>query len=174
MEHGGKQFWILEQSAIDEALLAELQRGLDRQSWELDALDSKASALLSTAGIIVTILLALLRWWFSDPGSEMRVCPVAFVIGILWFVAVVGVAIWALRVRRFWRPIYATEEEINEYRSLDRDELIGQLLKQYIGAHEMNQDTKVEKISKVNAASAVLLAGLLYLAILAGYTVWSS
>jgi len=147
---------------------------LDRQSSELDALDRKASALLSTAGIIATILLALLGWWFSDPASQLGVCPLAFVVGIFLFVVVVGVAIWALWVRPFWRPIYVAVKDIEEYRSSGHDDLTRQLLHQYIGAHERNQTTKVEKIRKVKAASAFLFLGVLYLGILAAYVILSS
>lgn len=174
MEHEETQLWMLEQRLIDEALLIELQRALDLQSSELDALDRKASALLSTAGIIATILLALLGWWFSEPSSQLDVCPLALVVGLFLFVAVVGVAIWALWVRPFWRPIYVAAKDIEEYRSLARDDLTRQVLSQYIHAHERNQDTKKEKICKVKAASVVLFLGVLYLAILAVYVVLTS
>lgn len=173
MEQDATQSWVLEQRSIDETLLTQLQSALDRQPWEFDALDRKASALLSTAGIIVTILLALLGWSFSKPPTQPGVCPLAFIVGISLFVAVVGVAIWALWVRPFWRPVYIAVKEIEEYRSLGRNDLTRQLLHQHIGAHQINQDTKNEKIFKVKLASVLLFLGILYLAILAVYVVWS-
>ena len=159
----------LEQESVDEALLIELQRALDAQSSEFVAYDRKASTLLSTAGIIATILVALLGWWFSTPSLQVGVCPLIFVPAVLLFAAVVGVSIWALWVRSTWKPVRVSVEDIEEYRSLDRMDLIAQLLSQYIAAHERNHEATEEKIAKVKLASVILLAGILYLAILAVY-----
>lgn len=171
MEHEGMELPTLEQESTDEALLVELQRALDAQASEWDAYDRKASTFLSTAGIIATILVTLLGWWFSDPSVQVGICPLIFVPAIVLFAAVVGVSVRALWIRSTWRPIRVSVEDIEEYRSLDRMDLTAQLLSQYIVAHERNHDVTEDKIAKVKLASVSLLLGVLYLAILQVYVI---
>jgi len=157
------------QELVDGALLIELQRALDAQSSEFDAYDRKASTLLSTAGIIATILVALLGWWFSTPSVQVGVCPLIFVPAVVLIAAVGGLSIWALWVRSSWKPVWVSVKDIEEYRSLERMDLVAQLLSQYIAAHERNHEGTEKKIATVKWTSVLLLGEILYLAILAVY-----
>jgi len=174
MEHEGTKLPAQDQTSIDKALLIELQRAFDAQSSAFDTLDGKASVLLSTAGIIATILLALLGWWFSDSSIQLGICPLAFIPGISLFVAAVGVAIWALWARAFSGPIWVSAQGIQEYRSSERDDLIPQLLSQYIAAYQRNQDRVQDKVTKVRQASIILFVGVLYFGLLAIYALVTS
>jgi len=174
MEHEGTQLPALEQTWIDEALLIELQRTFDAQSSVFDTLDRTASVLISTAGIIATILLALLGWWFSDPSIQLGICPLAFIPGIALFVAAVGAAICALWPRAFAGPISVSAQGIQEYRSLERDDLIPQLLLQYIAAYQRNKDRVQDKVTKVRQTSIILFVAVLYFGLLAIYALVTS
>jgi hypothetical protein len=146
------------------AMLEELRSHLQRQWNGIDSLDTKAIAALGAGSLSISVLTTVL----VQVGLPSALAPVLFYgcVGLLYGLGVVStvVAIW---VRKWDFPIQVERDHIKaDYLSLNRADLLWQLLLQYTEAIGKNEP-RIEAKAKWASAAIVLFSLSLLILLLA-------
>lgn len=157
-----------EEATID-ALLAELQRTMDKQFQAVADVESKAGILFGATGVLILVAVgqAPILWRLAPAPGQAWLIGSAAAFAILAYLRVIYYLRQALRSLHYALPLAADRELIQrEFLLLPSAKLKKQLLSNYIECSKHNGEILGYKERWVDACLRALIIGILYLLVL--------
>ncbi|HZD34892.1 MAG TPA: hypothetical protein VE130_06775, partial [Nitrososphaeraceae archaeon] len=150
--------------------LKELKQQFERAVDLRKNLDTKANTMITIAGAISTLLLAIATFLITkiNPADGIPTWPIAiFSLGIISAIMAISFFIRSYSIKKYYHPMGAKyffnkdellEENIDRFRNYPKEKFAGYLIKEYLKAIKSFSEKNSSKSRNIRVGQVCLLS----------------